>query len=168
MIAAPNGWSRAIKKAGSEIEKDRSESARRRLEYWRRFLSNLRLTDADIVLPKPNSLGNLRFNLQGRDLWITVYAASSLGRIGVFLRGNSEFHSILAKKRRAIDAQLREPAGWNKDGESWNIAVSREADPAKIADWDSQHKWLATRLDRFVRVFKPYVGSTSRRMAAHC
>jgi hypothetical protein len=157
MIAAPNGWSRAIKKAGGEIEKDRSESAQRRLEYWKKFLSDLGLTDADIALPKPNSLGNLRFNLQGRELWITVYAASSLGRIGVFLRGTSEKYSILAKKRRAIDAQFGEPPAWNGDGESWNIAVSRKADPSRIADWPAQHRWLAASLDRFTRVFKPFV-----------
>jgi hypothetical protein len=110
-----------------------------------------------MVIPKPNSLGNLRFNLDGRDLWITVYAASSLGRIGVFLRGSSKYYSTLTKDRRSIDAQLRDQPNWHSDGEYWNVALARQADPSDASDWPTQHKWLAVRLNRFIQVFKPYV-----------
>jgi hypothetical protein len=69
-----------------------TESARRRREYWVEFLAALRLADPGIRVPTPNTLGNLWFNLRGRDLWVTVYAASSLGRIGVFLRAKPEYY----------------------------------------------------------------------------
>ena len=158
VIAAPNDWNRAVKRAGQEAEVERSESAERRLAYWQVFLSKLRLDDEDIGVPKPNSLGNLRFNLQGRDLWITVYAAASLGRIGVFLRGNAEYYAALVKDRRAIEAQLGESLAWNGDAGEWNIVVRRNANAASEQDWPAQHKWLAEWLEKFIRVFKPYVG----------
>jgi hypothetical protein len=157
IASAPNDWSRAVRKTGGEIEKDRSESAQRRLAYWEAFLSQLHLINTDIGIPKPNSLGNLRFNLQGRDLWITVYAASSLGRIGVFLRGNLEYYAVLTKERRAIELQLEILPVWNGDGDDWNVGIRRNADPSNKADWPAQHKWLATWLENFVRVFKPYI-----------
>jgi len=162
IAAAPNDFSRAVRKTGGQIEKDRSESAQRRLKYWEAFLAQLRLSDAQIGIPSANSLGNLRFNLQGRDLWITVYAASSLGRIGVFLRGNAEYHAILSRNRRAIDAQLGEPVGWNGVGDDWSVAISRQNDPSNQDDWPAQHKWLAAWLNKFVRVFKPYMDGTAR------
>ncbi len=146
-------------KSARRIEGERIESAVRRLEYWKTFIAGLRLDDPDVNLPKANSLGNLRFNLQSRDLWITVYAASSLGRIGVFVRGHPDYYPKLVRKRRAIVAQLKEPPWWEcKDG-TWSVGVSCNADPKNIADWTRQQKLLATRLNRFVGAFKPFVGT---------
>ena len=156
LVTGPNGWSRRAKKLPHDIEAKRSDSAKRRLEYWQVFLSKLRLSDPEVRLPNPNSLGNLRFNLQGRDLWITVYAASSSGRIGVFLRGSSEHYPRLLKTRRAIEAQLGEPSSWSGDENDWTVAISRRSDPTNRAEWSAQHKWLATRLGTYIRVFKPY------------
>jgi hypothetical protein len=156
-VAAPNNWNHIVKRVSAEAEANRSESAQRRFDYWQAFLSHLRLADKDLVIPKPNSLGNLRFNLQGRDLWVTVYAAASLGRIGVFLRGNVDYYALLKKDRRAIEAQFGDALVWNGDGDYWNLAISRQANAASIEDWPAQHKWLATKLEKFIRVFKPYV-----------
>jgi hypothetical protein len=83
-----------------------TESARRRREYWEEFVEALRLADPTIRVPTPNTLGNLWFNLRGRDPWVTVYAASSLGRIGVFLRGKLEYYGKILAKRRQIEAQI--------------------------------------------------------------
>jgi hypothetical protein len=157
IVAAPNNWNRVVKKVDREVEADRSESAQRRFDYWQAFLAQLRLSDKTIVIPKANSLGNLRFNLQGRDLWITVFAAASLGRIGVFLRGSAEYYAALTKVRRAIEKQLGEPPAWNGDSEEWSITVSRHADASNRNDWVAQHTWLATSLGKFIQVFKPYV-----------
>jgi hypothetical protein len=157
IITAPTNWNRTPKKTAAEVEVTRSDSAQRRLEYWQAFLSQLRLTQTGISIPKPNSLGNLRFNLDGRDLWITVYAASSLGRIGVFLRGNAEYRAALTKDRHRIDGELGEPTAWIGEDDAWTVGVSREADPSVKTDWSAQHKWLETSLDKFLRVFAPYV-----------
>jgi hypothetical protein len=157
MIAAPNDWNREVKKARQDVEVGRSESAQRRFEYWQEFLSKLRLTDTGIGVPKPNSLGNLRFSLQGRDLWITVYAAASLGRIGVFVTGNADFYKVLSQDRRAIEGDIGTALGWNGDANSWTVAISQNADPTAKSAWPSQHKWLAINLTDFIRVFTPYV-----------
>jgi hypothetical protein len=107
-----------------------TESARRRREYWQEFLGALRLDDSGIRVPTPNTLGNLWFNLQGRDLWITVYAAASLGRIGVFLRGKPEYRGEISAKRKSIAAQIGAPVGWNgDDDDQWSVSVTMRGRP---------------------------------------
>ena len=106
-----------------------TESARRRREYWEEFLGALRLADPDIRVPTPNTLGNLWFNLRGRDLWITVYAASSLGRIGVFLRGKPEYYGKIWAKRKQIEAQIGAPVRWNSDYDQRSLGVYHESRP---------------------------------------
>jgi hypothetical protein len=158
VVLGPDDRVRPRRKPSQGIPPKVTESARRRREYWQEFLgAALRLNDPQIRVPTANTLGNLWFGLRGRDLWITVYAASSLGRIGVFLRGKPEYQPKLKAKRRDIEAELGTPVGWNLDHDQWSVAVSREADPTHRQDWPRQHKWLALQLNRFIRVFKPFV-----------
>ena len=134
-----------------------TESARRRREYWEDFLGALRPDDPDIRVPTANTLGNLWFNLRGRDLWVTVYAAASLGRIGVFLRGKPNFYAKIWAKRRQIAARIGAPVEWNGEDDQWSVGVTMKADPTRREDWPRQHRWLALRLNEFIGVFKPFV-----------
>jgi hypothetical protein len=160
IVSAPKNWSGTGRdsRRKTEAASIQSESGKTRLEYWQTFLSELPALDKTIKTPKPNSLGNLRFSLQGRDLWITVYAAASLGRIGVFLRGNDDFYSILKKNQKKIQQQLGMTPRWYKAEDGWSIAISKPADAASRSEWTSQHQWLATNLQRYLRAFKPYAG----------
>jgi hypothetical protein len=90
-------------------------------------------------------------------LWITVHAASSFGRIGVFLRGKTEYHQGIWARRRQIAAQIGAPVGWHGDDGQWSVGVTIKADPTSREDWPRQHRWLALRLSEFIRVFKPFV-----------
>jgi hypothetical protein len=158
IVSAPEGWSLKSQSGGRKAKavSDQSESGKTRFEYWQTFLSQLSLVDKTVSLPKPNSLGNLRFSLQGRDLWITVYAAASLGKIGVFLRGNEDFYTKFKKNQQQIQQKLGKAPGWNRLDDGWSIAISRKDDPSSKSEWGEQHKWLATNLQKFLRVFKPY------------
>jgi hypothetical protein len=158
IVSAPKGWSLKSRSGGRKAKavKDQSASGKTRFEYWQTFLSQLSLIDKTVALPKPNSLGNLRFSLHGRDLWITVYAAASLGQIGVFLRGNEEFYSVLKKRQQTIQKQLGKTPHWNKAEDGWSIAISRPADPSSRSEWPGQHQWLTSNLQKYLRVFKPY------------
>jgi len=152
---APNDWSRSVRKAAAQVPKEQSAGAARRLEYWQIFIAGLQLGDDRVRVPAPNTLGNLRFDLQGRALWITVYNAASLGRIGVFVRGSDDFRKLLFSHRHDINAQLGREATW-RDGEQWTIGVSLDSDPTNRADWQRQHSWLLARLQAFIHVFLPY------------
>jgi len=82
LVNKPLEWREKPRKLPSSTP---TQSAQRRREYWKEFLTGLKLKDYTRDLPKENSLGNLRFSL-GRGAWITVYASSSITRMGVFLR----------------------------------------------------------------------------------
>jgi hypothetical protein len=158
IVSAPKDWSLKSQSVGRKAKavSDQSESGKTRFEYWQTFLSQLSLTDKTVALPKPNSLGNLRFSLKGRDLWITTYAAASLGRIGVFLRGSEEFYSLFKKNQQRIQQELGKAPRWNRVDDGWSIAISRKDDPSLKSEWGEQHKWLSTNLKKFLSVFKPY------------
>ena len=158
IVSAPEGWSlksQSVRRKAKAVS-DQSESGKVRSEYWQTFLSQLQLPDKTVKIPKPNSLGNLRFSLQGRDLWITVYAAASLGQIGVFLRGSEEFYTLFKKNQQRIQKELGKAPRWNHLEDGWSIAISRKDDPSSKSEWGEQHKWLANNLQKFLRVFKPY------------
>lgn len=155
IAATPKGWSPKVKIPREKVERAQTQSAQRRIEYWQEFLRGLHLEDGRVQIPKPNRLGNLWFNLKGHELWITVYAAASVNRMGVFLRGKPEYYAKLRKDRRAIEANLGETVRWD-DGDQWNLGIRADADPTDRADWARQHKWLAQRLKKFIRVFQPY------------
>lgn len=135
----------------------RPDSAQKRLHYWQTFISNLQLEASDLKTPQPNTLGNLWFNLRGRSLWITVYAASSLGRIGVFLRGQPSYYNKLLQMRQDIEGRLGERPRWHKEGDYWSVGISKEANPLDESDWPRQHSWLSKSLKKFIWVFKSYV-----------
>jgi hypothetical protein len=52
IISAPKDWKRTPRKIAVEVERDRSESAQRRFDYWQVFLSQLRLTHQGVSIPK--------------------------------------------------------------------------------------------------------------------
>jgi hypothetical protein len=160
IVAAPNNWNRSIRRVEREVEANRSEAAERRYEYWTTFLSKLRLDDRSIAIPKPNSLGNLRFILDGNRFWITVYAGSSLKHMGVFLRGSAEYFAAIEADRPRVEVEVPD-ATWNEDTEQWSVEVTRPADPTCVDEWPAQHKWLADTLERFLKIFKPFVGTVS-------
>jgi hypothetical protein len=157
-VVAPRKWSSAVSTTASETTKTHTECSARRYEYWEKFLAGLILETQVDRIPAPNTLGNIRFNLKGRDLWITVYSAASLGRmgrIGVFVRGSAAFGEMLLQQRQHIEGQLGAGLDWTT-GEQWNIARASDADPADKADWPRQHSWLADHLNRFLCTFQPY------------
>jgi hypothetical protein len=162
-VVAPTRWSSEVGTTANEVARTHTarthtECSARRYEYWQTFLAGLILETRIDRVPAPNTLGNLRFNLKGRDLWITVYSAASLGRngrIGVFVRGSAAFGDMFFQQREVITAQLGAGLAWTT-GEQWTIVMATDADPADKTDWPRQHRWLAGHLNCFLRTFQPY------------
>jgi hypothetical protein len=155
VAVAPNDWNRAVKKATMQVTKAQSEGAARRLEYWQVFLGSLKLENDRVRIPAANTLGNLRFDLKGRELWITVYNATSLGSVGVFVKGSVAFGQLLLEDKERVQGELGGHVAW-EERDPWSIGVSLRADPSMRDDWPRQHEWLAAHLKTFLRVFQPY------------
>lgn len=129
------------------------ESAQRRREYWQEFLRGLELDGYDQPFPKANTLGNLRFSL-GRGAWVTVYAAASISRMGVFLRVQPAIYKRLHRQQRQISAKVGNKAYWSPEiHDKPFVGTSENCDPADRGDWERQHRWLKNQLQRFVTAF---------------
>ena len=160
-VVRPNGWNRFIRRAAAEA----NGTAKTRLEYWQRFLEGLQLKDGDLKLPRPNSIWNLRFTVRGNDLWITVYAASSSARIGVFLKSRTDDFRRLYAQRASLEEVLGEQLGWNEpeSDDYWTVGLSKDANPQNRDDWPGQHRWLATKLNGFLSVIVPKIRGLAER-----
>jgi hypothetical protein len=110
VVLGPDDRGRGMRKQDQTAPPRVTESARRRREYWQEFLGALRLDDPGIKVPTANTLGNLWFNLRGHDLWITVYAASSLGGLA------SSWGEARVQRENLADAEANRGtdrgAGW--------------------------------------------------------
>lgn len=62
-----------------------------------------------------------------------------------------------------MEAQIGAPIGWKADHDHWSVAVTKKADPTIREDWPRQHRWLALRLNEFIRVFKPLIAEGDKR-----
>jgi len=136
-----------------------TQSAQRRYEYWRDFLSGLKLKDYSRSLPKANTLGNLRFSL-GQNAWVTVYAASSIARMGVFLRIPPTSYHTIFKQRSEISQRIGKGADWSPLSDPKPaVGISKNCVPANRVDWPRQHSWLGAQLQRFIMVFSKMIAS---------
>jgi hypothetical protein len=79
--------------------------------------------------------------------------------MGVFLKSRTNDFRSLYARRTSIEESLGEQLGWDEAerGACWTVAVSRDADPQNRYDWPGQHRWLATKLNGFLRVIVPKI-----------
>jgi hypothetical protein len=151
IVSKPIAW--GDKKPVKLPPPPQTQPAQRRREYWQIFLNGLKLKDYNGELPKANSLGNLRFSL-GRGVWVTVYAAASIARMGVFLRVPPPVYKHIYKKRALISRELGKEAYWSPlNDHKPVVGTSENCDPVNRTDWSRQHLWLHNQLKRFLAAF---------------
>lgn len=157
VVAAPDGWSRAIRRAtqGAATERGRAYQ-----KYWTAF--------ADVLSSKSGPL-SVRTAPAGH------YCTYGLGRSGAALATvcveRDEYISVqlvlqgphcqywrdsLFTERSDIEAEVGAPLDWqNADGRKRTKIVLRKDQPSPLdTGWLAQHQWLADRLVAFDRAFR--------------
>jgi hypothetical protein len=81
-----------------------------------------------------------------RDLWIAVYLYATTSKNAAFLE------RLRKRQRRAIDKQLGATTEW---GRKW-VAISLEVDPSNETDWERQHQWMKSMLEKLLEIFSGY------------
>jgi len=170
VVSKPNDWSRSMSGAKKVIEQAQLTNAQQMLlDYWTAFESKLPDHSRRVRPVKPlaqnwlvHSIGKsgvtLNISWNRRENWV---------RTEIYLTGrNANFYfKQLKSEQKAIEAELATALEWyDAAANDRRIHLTKNfPDVADHSTWPQQHEWLATSLDKFHRVFKPYVSQLVRK-----
>jgi hypothetical protein len=165
VISKPNDWSRSVGSAASQIETaGLSERQSIQLAYWTAFREVVAERKGPVKPAKPQAQAWLMFAAGRSDVRLVATANFQRNRITCQVStfgqySKAIFHRLLAQ-RGAIEAELGEKLDWRERPdmkESHVVLELANQDPADESQWQTQHAWLAERLDALHRAFAPRV-----------
>lgn len=164
VIAIPDGHV-IEEETNEDADPDRVSLSNEQQMFWQEFLSDLVLDDPEQPVPRPAKLGYISFMLpapQG-SCWINVWRDMGRGRVGLTLSYNQDSVGEAAVRQLMMDmdavhehlgggVEIAEIRGLQKISEEKIVGDLR--DPRVRAE---AFKWLRTRLDAWVNVFRPRI-----------
>ena len=152
IVSKPNDWKRSASQRGSDDWKT---------QFWAELNEHFREVNLEYnITPRPNSA-----------VWFSIGGSSRYGlgvglsqqrkhlRIQLWISENAEayFH-LLKEEKEAIETEFGERLKWtgpSKAGKSWLVDLYKtDTDPQDEADWGNLHRWIATNLPKFDKVFR--------------
>lgn len=133
--------------------------ARIQLDYWTAFAEYLRRKKSDLKSPEAKAKRFMIVDtMRGCELAASLHLKDSQIWVDLTLsRGAKTYFERLEKDRDTIEREIGTDLEWvpRSEGlESW-ILIRTCADPADRKDWPRQHEWLADKLERFSKAFRP-------------
>lgn len=169
VVSSPNDWSRTVSRdAQSAVSRNLSEIQLLRKKFWEEF--GQYLTDNNyrfsIRNPRPTTQIGFGIGKAGFTLYTSLLTQAQTIRVRLTMRGNNakiHFHKF-RDRREEIEEELSHSLRWEElpDKEASWIALDKDnIDPTNEQDWPNQHKWLASKLELFDKVFRPRIKDLS-------
>ena len=165
IISKPNDWSRTVGREVQHIEDiDLSEAQQRKKKYWSKLRDYMVDKDTLIKWQKPGHSNDQNFSIGRANFGLTTRQNSRDNSIVImlFMLGvDAKKHfDLLKEQQQEIEGELGISLEWEKlpEGKQSLVLFSkRDTDPANEGDWQNQHEWLASNLEKFYEVFRPRV-----------
>lgn len=168
VVSAPEGHIVQDVQAISEVPSaGTNPHGERQQQFWREFLSELRIDDPEQPVPSPARLGYLSFMLPAPSgsSWLTVYRDQRANEVGVFLSSSRNSAGEYAMQVAADDwleikgqiggtAQLVQADGRPRIIDSLQVGPLDDPEVRRRA-----FTWLAERVNTFINVLRPRVRS---------
>lgn len=163
VVAKPNDWSRAAKRAARSIHNaEPSPINAMKLRYWSALNSVLQEKEGPVKgLSEPRKLASMRYSIDGSNCWLRARMQRTGRRIcaELYLRGNTAkpFFHLLRQQQEAVEEELGYPLEWEEkiDLSYSTIAIYQcDVNPDDETNWPQQHDWLAEHLNQLHRVFR--------------
>ncbi|MDE0481785.1 MAG: DUF4268 domain-containing protein [Candidatus Poribacteria bacterium] len=165
VVSSPNDWSRTvIQNSQREIIKDLSEIQLQYKKFWDEFVQYLSKNNSPLSPPNPQPVGQVSFPLgkAAFTLYANLRSQAKQIRVRLTIRGNDakkQFHSLKTHQTE-IEKELGASLKWEElqgKESSWIALEKSNTDPTNEADWPNQHKWFASKLELFEKVFRPRI-----------
>ena len=162
IVSKPNEWSRTVSQGAQRAASgELSETQLQKIKFWTELRAYLIKTGSPVRFSKPepwNSLtggiGCTGFHLapsldsKNKEIWLQLYTSGP--------DATAHFH-LLAAQQEEIESEFGEPLEWDpQPGRKSSRVFLRKSDtvPEAEADWPNQHEWLASKLEKFDKVFR--------------
>lgn len=166
IISKPNDWSRSVAKAARAIDDaELSDTRQKQRAYWADFHQELNKVKGPISgerKPQPQSWMGYSIGRTGFNIEAVMLRQKKQIRAGIYIAGDqakTHFH-LLQEQRDEIEQEIGAPLKWEElsSGRDSRIAIYLpETDPDSDGDWPRQHRWLASKVNDFHRVFRERV-----------
>ena len=165
VVSSPNNWSRSVSQDTQRAaNQEFSNRQQWRIRYWAGLQKHMVDNSSSINCPSPTTRSYLRLGIGRTNFFIHARLASSSKEIGTWLYmegddAKAHFH-LLEEQQEEIHNEFGETLEWYElpQSERSRICLSKEdTDPMDEADWQNQHKWLASKLELFDKVFRPHI-----------
>ena len=162
IVSKPNEWSRTVSQGAQRAASgELSETQLQQIKFWTGLRDYLIETDTPVQCSTPGPWGFLTSSLGRSGFIMEPWMSSQKKEIGIRLcttgpNATAHFH-LLKAQQEEIKSEFGESLEWEERSGQTRCRVSlRKSDtvPEDEADWPNQHKWLASKLEKFDKVFR--------------
>lgn len=169
IISQPNNWSKTVAQAVRNLDnQETSETKGLQYRYWQNFISYLENSSSKLRPQAPSPKHWLTFSVGRSGFHVNALLNTVTNRIGVELviadkDGEKSFYHLLAKDKEMIEREMGSALEWRENPEKnrSSILLFFNANPAEEQNWNLQHDWLKTTLEKVDTVFRQRIRNLS-------
>ena len=142
-----------------------TDREKQNVRYWNDFCDELKSRGSKFQFPTYREAHYIEFGIGERcGVMVRQVIKPKPGEISIvfYMRGSNAmtFFDALKEQQATIDQEFGESLQWWGEvhrGEQRLGLIKTDVNPADETDWQNQHKWLATKLEKFNKVFRPRI-----------
>ncbi len=159
VIAKPNDWAKAVKKAINQNEL--SDTKLLQLEFWSNFKEYVQDNDGKVKLRKayPQHWYDISFGFSNAHIALTVNSQSSQMACDIYIPDSEKLFSCLLTKKEEIESELSEQLVWEElpEKKASRIKLISKGELPNRAEWKQYHSWMLEKVTAFQNVFGKYI-----------
>ena len=159
VIAKPNDWAKAVKKASTQSEL--SDTKMLQLEFWTKFKEYVRDNNGKIKLRKayPQHWYDISFGFSNAHIALSVNSQSEQMACDVYIQDSKQLFTALYKNKENIEKELSEQLVWEElpEKKASRIKVISKCDLSSQSNWGQYHLWMLEKVTKFQKVFGKYI-----------
>lgn len=159
IIAKPNDWAKAVKKATNQSELSATKLLQ--LEFWSKFKEFVQENNGIIKLRKayPQHWYDISFGFSNAHITLTVNSQSSQITCEIYIPDSKKLFSCLYAQKDEIEDELSERLEWEElpEKKASRIKLISKGELSKQEEWTQYHSWMLEKVTSFQDVFGKYI-----------
>lgn len=164
VIAKPNDWAKAVKKATNQSEL--SDTQLLQLEFWTKFKEYVKEhdePDGQIKLRKayPQHWYDINFGFSNAHIALTVNSRTAEMTCEIYIPDSKQLFSCLFTEKDVIENELSEKLIWEelpkKKASRIKLSSQCELLNQKEKEWENYHSWMFLKVTAFQKVFARHI-----------
>lgn len=170
IISQPNNWSKTISQAAKNISDGlSSETKALQYRYWQKLVDYLESKNSKLRTQDPRPRHWQTFAVGRSHFYINATLNTLSNKISVELciadkNESKAFYRLLEADKNAIENEVGTSLEWKENPEKTQSKIIISKNDVNIdneADWNNQHEWFKTNIEKFDRVFRNRVKNLS-------